>query len=75
MSHDETRHDAIGPYIVADARGWTAGYSIRCSCEQFTGDLHPLDRTDPTHRTPQVAAIKDHWRHLLEVHAPTKETA
>lgn len=69
------RHEAVGPYIVKDERGYTAGYSIACACQQFTGDLHLLDSRDPAHRAPQVAAIKDHWRHLLDLYAPTKETA
>lgn len=75
QADDGPTHEAVGPYIVPDARGWTAGYAIGCTCGDFTGDLHILDSSDPAHRAPQAAAIRDHWTHLLDVYAPTKETA
>ena len=69
------RHEAVGPFIVQAAGGrWTAGYYIRCACGWESGELRLLDPRDPEHRTPQVAAIKDHWRHLLDV-STMKESA
>lgn len=65
------QHQAVGPTIVRDARGYTAGYTIACTCGWQSSELRVLD-TD--HRTPQVAAIKDHWRHLLGLHKPTEES-
>ena len=75
QADDGPAHEAVGPFIVPDARGWTAGYSIGCSCGWESGELRVLDNQDPAHRAPQVAAIKDHWRHLLEVVTPMKEIA
>lgn len=69
-----TRHEAIGPYIVADARGWTAGYTIACACGWQSGELRVLDSRHPELSTPQIAAIRDHWKHLLDV-STTKESA
>ena len=69
------RHEAIGPFTVqAEGGRWTAGYSIRCTCGWQSGELHLLDSRHPELPTPQVAAIKDHWKHLLDV-SMTKESA
>jgi len=51
--------------MVHDARGYTVGWTITCSCDWRSSEL----------REHPATTIRDHWAHLLDVYAPTKETA
>ena len=51
--------------IVPDARGYTAGWTLVCSCGHESHELRA---------TPGLALI-DHWKHLRDAVAMTKESA